>query len=478
MLRQIRIGLGAGRVGDGEWLVPLLGAAVHEAMLFAAIGFALGGFDDLLVDALFLIRLVGRKLRGVEPPTLAELDPPRDPMRPLAVFVAAWDESTVIGAMLRTACSRFAGPDWRLYVGAYPNDRATIDVVADIAATDDRVRLVIGEQPGPTTKADCLNTIWQAMCADEATDGTRVRAVVLHDAEDVVHRGELAVYAHYLDAGADVVQLPVLPLIDQQSRLVAGHYADEFAEAHAKQMLVRQTLGAAMPLAGTGCAIDRDMLARVAAARGGLPFDPGSLTEDYELGLTIGRLGGRAAFVRVLDGPAPVAVRAFFPATLTASVRQKARWMTGIALAGWDRTGWGRPLALGDHWMRMRDRRAILAVLVLAAAYVSLAGWGLLAAVHAWRGTGAAPLDPVLEWLLGANAVLLGWRLIVRAAFVGTAYGRVEAALSVPRMAVANLVALLAARRAIWRYVGLLRGRALTWDKTVHHFPDLARERA
>lgn len=459
----------------GEWLLPLIGAVVHETMLFAAIGFAIGGLDDFLVDFLFLIRLAGRRIARIETPRLADLPPAA---QPLAIFVAAWDESAVIGAMLRTAAARLGDPGWRLYVGAYPNDRATIDAVIEVAARDDRIRLVIGDKPGPTTKADCLNTIWRAMLADEAAEGRAFRAVILHDAEDVVHRGELAVYARHLDAGAAVVQVPVLPLIDQRSRLVAGHYADEFAESHAKQMLVRQTLGAAMPLAGVGCAIDRGTLSRIAAARGGLPFDPGSLTEDYELGLAIARTGGRAAFVRVLDGTAPVAVRAYFPATLETSVRQKARWMTGIALAGWDRTGWGRPLAIGDHWMRMRDRRAILSVMVLAAAYVSLVGWAGLALVDLWRGSSTVSIDPALAALLGLNAWLLGWRIVMRAAFVGAAYGRVEALWSIPRMVVANFIALLAARRAIWRYVGLLRGQALHWDKTAHHFPDLPREPA
>lgn len=38
-----------------------------------------------------------------------------------------------------------------------------------------------------------------------------------------------------------------------------------------------------MPLAGTGCAIAPDVLAMIAQARGGDPFDASSLTEDYEL---------------------------------------------------------------------------------------------------------------------------------------------------------------------------------------------------
>ncbi|MGJ3628815.1 hypothetical protein AB5I41_21435 [Sphingomonas sp. MMS24-JH45] len=33
-------------------------------------------------------------------------------------------------------------------------------------------------------------------------------------------------------------------------------------------------------------------------------------------------------------------------------MRQKARWMIGIALAGWDRTGWGGDRRVAEMWMR------------------------------------------------------------------------------------------------------------------------------
>ena len=66
--------------------------------------------------------------------------------------------------------------------------------------------------------------------------------------------------------------------------LISGHYIDEFAEAHAKELLVRQWLDAAVPAAGVGVAIDWAMLGRIADARDGAPFDAASLTEDYELG--------------------------------------------------------------------------------------------------------------------------------------------------------------------------------------------------
>ena len=452
-----------------EWAIAALDAVAREAMVFAAIGFLIGGLDDLAVDLAWCWTWRTRRARAVS----ATLDAYATPPRRIAVFVAAWDESAVIGAMLRASLARFDHPEYRLYVGTYPNDRATIDAVAAVAAEDARVRLVIGTRDGPTTKADCLNTLWRALLRDEARDGVRAAAVVLHDAEDVVHPGELRVFDALIGNFA-VVQLPVLPLIDPAARLVSGHYADEFSEAHAKALVVRQALGAGLPLAGVGCAIELGMLDRIAAAQDGIPFDAGSLTEDYELGLRIASLGGRGVLARVREhrGGPLVAVRAFFPATLDAAVRQKARWMTGIALAGWDRIGWGATFDWREHWMRARDRRAPLAVLVLAVAYVALVAWGASLTLHALTGVPAPPVSPAMAMLLRVNAVLLGWRLASRALFTGQAYGWREAAWSLPRAFVGNLVALLAARRAVTGYVRSLRGGVLVWDKTRHVFPD------
>lgn len=451
-------------------MLGMVDAVSREAMLFAAAGFFIGGLDDLLIDILYLAR---RATRGSGRLMLADLPPPETAGR-LAMFVPAWDEAGVIGAMLSTAVMRLDHPDYRIFVGVYPNDRATIDAVAAVAANEPRIVMVVGDRPGPTTKADCLNNLWSALGRHDARRGRRTRAVILHDAEDVVHGAELRIHDRLIGP-YDVVQLPVLPLVDRGARLVSGTYADEFAESHIKQMVVRTALGAGMPLAGVGCAIATDMLDRVAGLRGGDPFDAESLVEDYELGLRIADLGGRSIFARVVERPgdAPVAVRAYFPATIAAAVRQRARWMTGIALAGWDRIGWSRLDALGDHWMRMRDRRAPLAVLVLGIAYVALVAWSLSATLHWWTGTPVA-VPPLVRYLLLANAGLLLWRIGMRTAFTARAYGWREALWSVPRLFVGNYIALLAARRAITRYVGMLRGAPTVWDKTGHVFPDAA----
>ncbi|OQW47907.1 MAG: hypothetical protein A4S16_07820 [Proteobacteria bacterium SG_bin6] len=448
-------------------LLAALDACAREALLFAAAGFVIGGIDDLLIDLLFAWRALRRKLRAGPRFSAADFALAKTPGR-MAVFVPAWDEGAVIAPMLTALLARYDYPDYTVYVGAYPNDRATIDAVNAIVKQDARVRLVIGPREGPTTKADCLNTLWQAMLEHEATCG-RVKAVVLHDAEDLVHPAELRIFDWLIGRHA-AVQLPVLPLIHPQGRVISAVYSDEFAESHAKQLQVREALGAGLPLAGVGCALDREVLARVGGADG--PFDRASLTEDYELGLAIAAAGGSTIFVHVRETPGswtPVAVRAYFPHRIDAAVRQRARWMVGIALAGWDRLGWGRPLAWRDHWMRLRDRRAPLAVLVLAAAYTGLLLWGTGAIAHAIAGTPQIALLP--DPLLIATGAMMLWRLAVRVGFTTVTYGWREGIAAIPRVIIGNYIALLAARRALTTYVGLLRGHPLAWDKTAHHFP-------
>ena len=56
----------------------------------------------------------------------------------------------------------------------------------------ERGRLVVGSVPGKTTKADCLNRLYRALCDDERRTGTRSRMIVLHDAEDMVDPAALA----------------------------------------------------------------------------------------------------------------------------------------------------------------------------------------------------------------------------------------------------------------------------------------------
>jgi adsorption protein B len=265
------------------------------------------------------------------------------------------------------------------------------------------------------------------------------------------------------------VQLPVLPLIERErgwwARAVSSSYADEFAESHGKSLIVREAIGASVPSAGVGCGFSGTMLERIAEGHGA-PFDEGSVTEDYELGLRIREMGGRGIFVRLPGkaGGTAVAVRAHFPDTIPAAVRQKARWQAGIALSGWTRLGWRGNVA--EHWMRFRDRRAILAALVLLCAYVSGVSWVALD-----RAQRAPVFGSGEEALFALCTVLMLWRLLVRAAFVTHVYGPIEGLLSIPRVLLGNFIAMAAARRALQSYLRLARGAPLVWDKTEHSFP-------
>jgi adsorption protein B len=399
----------------------LLSEVTGELALFAAVGGLLFALDDLVVDLIYFTRAGWRSLTVYTryPRAFADaLAPPAAPGR-LAVLVPAWDESAVIGAMLRATLARFDHGNFALYVGHYRNDPATAAAIAAVA--DPRIRAVLVPVDGPTTKADCLNHLFRALAADEAAGAPRAKAVVLHDAEDLVHPLELKLFDRLVERAA-LVQLPVLPLPDPGSRWIGGHYADEFAESHIKELVVREAVGAAIPLAGVGCAIERCALDRLAVAHGGVPFAAASLTVDYELGLRLGALGLRTMFVRLPATPgsrAMVASRSHFPADLDAAVRQKARWIGGIALAGWDRLGLSG--GAGERWMRMRDRRGPFAALLLVAGYLALLLWLQIALAAALGApVGFAP-SPLLATLLTLNLWLLGWRIAMRFAFTTAA---------------------------------------------------------
>ena len=446
----------------------VLSRVAAELALFAGVGFLLFAVNDLLVDLIFLARASWRAL-GIYtryPRAFASQLPPSGDPGFIAVLVPAWDESAVVAAMLQATVSRLDYDNYRIFVGHYRNDPATAAAIASV--DDPRIEDVEVDSDGPTTKADCLNHLYDALIAYETVSDHSAKAVVLHDAEDVVHPLELKVFDRLIDRAA-VVQLPVLPIPDPNSRWIAGHYCDEFAEAHVKELVVREAVGAAIPLAGVGCAIARRPLARLAAMQDGKPFAGSSMTEDYELGLRMGQLGLKTMFVRLPVRPGErgvVASRGHFPASLGAAVRQKARWLGGIALSGWDRLGWSG--GLGERWMRMRDRRGPLAALLLLAAYGAALLWSQIWLAEALGAPIKARLDPALVTLLTITGWLLAWRVLMRVCCTASAYGWREGMMSIPRLVVGNVIAMLAAARAVSLHLG---GGARRWDKTRNSFP-------
>ena len=74
----------------------------------------------------------------------------------------------------------------------------------------------------------------------------------------------------------------------------------------------------------------------------------------------------------------------------------------------------------------------------------------------------------MLATLLTLNAWLLAWRVLMRFCFTTFAYGLKEGLFSIPRLVVGNVIAILAAARAVAIHLG---GGARRWDKTRHIFP-------
>ena len=347
----------------GAWtLLEWLALAEHELLLFAGAFLLIGLIDELAIDlAWFWLRLNSRA---------RTLRINRDNHRngalegPAALLIPAWQEERVLATTIAYALAVWPQRELRLYAGCYRNDVATAEAIVAGARGDPRVRLVVHDCDGPTTKADCLNRLYAAMEADERRCGLPFRMVLQHDAEDMVDPAALALLDEAIDH-ADFVQLPVLPEAQRQSRWIGSHYSEEFAEAHGKAMVVRSTLLASLPAAGVGCGFARPILAEIATRAGEqAPFSPHALTEDYEIGLRVRSAGGRARFLRVRgDDGALVATRACFPSRIDQSVRQKARWIHGIALQGWDRLGWSGDI--GERWMLLRDRRGPFTALLL-----------------------------------------------------------------------------------------------------------------
>jgi len=431
-----------------------------------AMAILISGLDDLVVDLAWAWTWLKSALRpaaSVFPPGPRQLE--NAPRQRIAIFVPLWHEHQVVGRMLEHNLAAIRYPDYHFFAGCYPNDVQTQEAVQAVAERFPQVHLALCPHPGPTSKADCLNWIYQHLLLLEERSGEVFDIVVIHDAEDLVHPEELR-WINYYAARYDFVQTPVLALATPLRKLTHGVYCDEFAENHSRDMTVRAVLGGFVPSCGVGTGYRRDALERLARASSNRLFEPEALTEDYENGLRLFRLGCSQAFVPISKssngGRDFVVTREFFPASWNAALRQRTRWVTGIALQGWQRFGWsGKP---GEVYWLWRDRKGLIAnPLSLAANLVFIYG----AATAMWMR-----VSPWQARLAMATLALQIVRIGVRMLCVGRIYGLVFA-LGVPARAVyANALNTAATVQAVARYTwARVRGQPLKWLKTEHAYP-------
>lgn len=435
-----------------------------------AVYILLSGLDDFWMDA----QWVRRKLRSRG---VSERSVGRPVEGPIAVWVACWRESGVLERMLEHNLSAIADRDCHFFIGVYPNDEETGAAAARAASLNCRVHVAEVPHEGPTSKADCLNWIYQQMLSFEEESGRRHELVVIHDAEDVIHPRSFDAIRAAAGEGCEMVQVPVLALPTPPWELTHGMYCDDFAESQYKDLATRVAMGGFLPGCGVGTGFRRDALDALAAAESNRLFDPASLTEDYDIGLRLFRRGARPAFLPVRwDGAEPVATREFFPRRVWAAVKQRSRWITGNSLQTWERSGWGK--GLRNPWVQRyffwRDRKGLWGAPLSLGTNLLLAYGAASAALDGrWRFDEALRALPVLAPLLWLNGALLSERIAVRMWVVARIYGWRFAAGSPLRSVWGNFVNTAACLLALHAWAGWRLFRIpLRWVKTEHAYPN------
>lgn len=478
----------------GSYLLSHYYHAMEYVAMVVAVLILLSSIDDLFIDAWYWVRTTFRRFTVVRryQPLQAEQLYARE-QQPLAIMVPAWKEDDVIASMVSDLVRVLDYSNYYVFVGTYQNDAPTIAEVERMRRRYKRLHRVEVPHDGPTCKADCLNWIIQAIFRLESETGIEFAGVILHDSEDVLHPLELRFF-NYLLPRKDMIQLPVASLERDWFELVAGTYMDEFAEWHAKDLVVRESIAGAVPSAGVGTCFSRRALLGLAAETQNQPFNTETLTEDYDVGERLGRMGMKSIFARFPVqfatrrkswfgfGPEhdvmltmPLCVREFFPDTFRTAYRQRARWTLGIGLQGWQQTGWRGSLA--NRYLLARDRKGIVTSFVGILAYVLLVQFILFALLDTFGLMPRLIASPFIDsrllvLVLWANAIALSMRVVQRIYFVWRLYGWEHGLLSVPRMVIGNFVNFMAVSRA-WKMflIHLVTGKRLVWDKTMHDFP-------
>lgn len=423
-----------------------LGLFVPPLILWLSIS----GVDDLILILLWLW------LRATAPVSHLESAAYGDTEGLIAIFTPLWQEESVVRQMVTHNLTAIRYSRYHVFIGAYPNDEPTVEAIRELETRFPNVHLALVPHDGPTSKADCLNWIYQRMVMQEEKSKERFQAVVTHDAEDLIHPESLrAIHAnlpHY-----DMIQVPVLPLPTAVSDWIHGVYIDEFSEFQSRDLYVRARLGGFLPSAGVGTAFSRHTLEGLAASADNRIFEPGCLTEDYENGFRVKHLGLRQILLEA--GPNLVATREYFPRTWSAATKQRTRWVTGIVWQGLERHGWqGGPCQWWWHW---RDRKGLIGNPLSLFANILFA-YGLFQPV------------PYNAGILGS--FVIGMAVIQaasRAAIVYKFYGWRQALAAPLRIPLANAINTVAAVRATWRYwKSKVRAEPLVWLKTAHQYPN------
>lgn len=444
---------------------------VAAVLLPTSVAILISGLDDLALDLVCLWAWIKTRFRKRGNETDVQQPDLTKPEKLIAIFVPLWHEHAVIGGMVEHNVAAIHYDNYHFFIGGYPNDEPTLDAVRDLEARFPHVHLAVCPSDGPTSKADCLNWIYQRMLLFEEHHNVRFEIVITHDAEDLIHpRAFGLINAHADDF--EMVQIPVLPLPTGFPSLVHSIYCDEFAEWQIKDMPARKLMGSFVPSNGVGTGFTRAALEKLANAEHNLIFEPQCLTEDYENGLRLHKLGCSQIFVPLqLSDAGWIATREFFPQTARSAIRQRTRWITGIGLQSWERHGFRG--ALPQVYWFWRDRKGLFGnPISLLSNFIFLYGfltWALSRLAGAPWGLANQTLHPSL---LISTLIIQIIQSAVRMGCATRIYGFVFA-IGVPvRGVCGNWINSMATFRAVTAYLrARIQHRPLVWLKTEHAYP-------
>jgi cellulose synthase/poly-beta-1,6-N-acetylglucosamine synthase-like glycosyltransferase len=262
-----------------------------------------------------------------------------------------------------------------LRASEYPGEHLETWVLAD-RCTDSTIELAktagarVAERiDGPAGKGAAL--AWYLEQHPLADD----ESLLVFDADNRIGSEVLGRISDELDTGHRAVQC-YLDVVNPDDSLLAEASALSYWAGNRMVQLARSNLGWSADLGGTGVAVTSELLDRV----GGFGD---SLTEDQELGARIVLAGERVEWLH------DVKVRDEKPTTVSVTVRQRARWMSGKRVARQRHLGdllrSGRPAALDQALRLVQPSRTFVALLS-----------GLLTLLSAF--TGAAWLLPWPVW--------------------------------------------------------------------------------
>ncbi len=455
--------------------------------------FTLLGLDDVFIDLYFWLRYQTspqaktKNINDIIDSNLTE--------KYIAVLIPCWQEASIIDQMLINNSFSIDYKHYYLFVGVYPNDPETMHVVRQLAVDHPHIQCVVGHTPGPTNKASNLNQIYHACKEFEKHLPSGFEIFVLHDSEDLIHPLSFKIYNQYM-THYDMVQIPIFPLEVPMWNFTHWLYADEFAENHTKNIIVRQAINAHVPSAGVGTAFSRRALRALEQGPSNHPFATDSLTEDYHTSLDLRIKGLKPTFVlhdiwrkkwvksgllghqyRLKIIRDPIATRAFFPREYKKSVRQKARWIIGIVFQEWDHAHWS------DEWTirftLSHDRKGFITHFINILSYIVFVFWILYSQLTFHNPIYPSLQEqlnfhPIIHTLMWVVLLIMAERYLQRMIATQRIYGWRPLVLLIPRAVYGNILNFHALLRAYRLYftTPTTNNKAAqpSWDKTDHDF--------